>query len=201
MMERRNFIAFLGGAISWPLAARAQQAILPLIGVLGSEAAQGYKNRLAAFRQGLSEQGYVEGRKFAFEFRWAEGRSDRLPALATELVRRKVAVLVAAGTPPALAAKAATSTIPILFDTGGDPVELGLVSSLNRPGGNLTGTTSLNVEIGAKRLEVLHELVPTARIIAAPHQPDKSQWGRVNEGGAGSSPRSWPATPCAQCQY
>jgi putative ABC transport system substrate-binding protein len=119
-LQRRKFITLLGGAaVAWPLAARAQQAILPLIGVLGSEAAQGYKNRLAAFRQGLSEQGYVEGRKFAFEFRWAEGRSDRLPALAAELVRRKVAVLVAAGTPPALAAKAATSTIPILFDTGG----------------------------------------------------------------------------------
>jgi putative ABC transport system substrate-binding protein len=139
---------------------------MPVVGYLGGENPELRAGHVRAFRQGLSEQGYIEGRNFAFEFRWAEGRNDRLPALATDLVRRQVAVLVAGGTPPALAAKAATSTIPILFDTGGDPVELGFVSNLNRPGGNLTGVTALNVEIGPKRLELLHELVPTARIIA-----------------------------------
>jgi putative ABC transport system substrate-binding protein len=166
-MRRREFIVGLTGSVAMcPLTASAQRPAMPLVGFLAGETPELRAGDLRALRQGLSEHGYVEGRNFAFEFRWAEGRSDRLPALAANLVRRKVAVLVAAGTPPALAAKAATSTIAILFDTGGDPVELGLVSSLNRPGGNLTGATSLNVEIGAKRLELLHELLPTARIVA-----------------------------------
>ena len=186
-MKRRAFITLLGGTVAaWPLAARAQQS-MPVIGFLSGETPELRASYLRALRQGLSDQGYVEDRNFAFELRWAEGRSDRLRALAADLVRRKVAVLVAAGTPPALAAKAATSTIPILFDTGGDPVELGPVSSLNRPGGNLTGATSLNVEIGAKRLEMLHELVPTARIIGLlvnPANPNGDALTREVQGAA-----------------
>jgi putative tryptophan/tyrosine transport system substrate-binding protein len=188
-MRRREFIAGLGGAAAWPLAASAQRPAMPLVGFLGGETPELRTRDLRALRQGLSEQGYVEARNFAFEFRWAEGRSDRLPALAADLVRRKVAVLVAAGTPPALAAKAATSTIPILFDTGGDPVELGLVSSLNRPGGNLTGATSLNIEIGAKRLELLHEMMPTARIVGLlinPANPNGDALTREVQGAARS---------------
>jgi len=167
MIRRREFITLLGGtAAAWPLAARAQQPAVPLVGFLGGETPELQSRDVQALRQGLSEQGYVEGRNFAFEFRWAQDQTDRLPGLAVDLVRRQVTVLVANGTPPALAAKAATSTIPILFNTGGDPVELGFVSSLNRPGGNLTGVTALNAAIGPKRLELLHEIAPTAHVIA-----------------------------------
>jgi putative ABC transport system substrate-binding protein len=166
-MRRRDFITLLGGAAAaWPLGARGQEPAMPTVGFLGGETPELRASDVRALRQGLSEQGYVEGRNFEFEFRWAEGQNDRLPALAADLVRRQVAVLVTGGTPPALAAKALTSTIPILFDTGGDPVELGLVAALSRPGGNLTGVTALNVEIGPKRLELLHELAPAARVIA-----------------------------------
>jgi putative ABC transport system substrate-binding protein len=166
-VKRREFITLVGGVAAWPVVARAQTK-LPLIGFLGSASPSPIAHLLAAFRRGLGESGYVDGRNVVIEYRWAENQYDRLPLLAAELVRAQVAVIVASGGPvPALAAKAATSTIPIVFTASSDPVTLGLVASINRPGGNITGSGMLTIELEPKRLEVLHELVPKARVIGA----------------------------------
>jgi putative tryptophan/tyrosine transport system substrate-binding protein len=165
-MRRREFIAGLGSAAAWPLSAHAQQLAMPLIGYLDPGSLETRRETVAAVHRGLAEIGYVEGRNLAVEYRWAEDRLDRLPALAADLVRRQVAVIIAMPTPAAVAAKAATKSIPIVFTTGADPVEIGLVASLNRPGGNLTGNSTLLTATVAKRLELLHQLVPTATPIA-----------------------------------
>jgi putative tryptophan/tyrosine transport system substrate-binding protein len=172
-MRRRDFITLLGGAAAWPLAARAQQPAMPVVGFLGSTPAGPYAAIVAAFRQGLKETGFVEGQNLAIEYRWADNQHDRLPALAADLVSRKVAVIVTSGSvPPALAAKAATSTIPIVFHTGLDPVAAGLVSSINRPGGNITGVTFLTEASTLKRLSLLRDLVPANVIGLLANRPE-----------------------------
>jgi len=186
-MRRRDFITVIAGSAAvWPLPARAQQA--PVVGFLNGGSAWEYARNAEAFRQGLSETGYVEGRNVLIEYRWAEGHYERLPELAANLIRRQV-IVIAANTEAAPVAKAATATIPVVFAISGDPVAGGLVAGLNRPGGNVTGVTSLSVEIGSKRLQLLHELVPTATVIAAlinPSNPNAEPQSKTLETAAGA---------------
>jgi putative ABC transport system substrate-binding protein len=166
-MRRREFIAIFGSAaVTWPLAARAQPSGVPVIGFINAASSEGYTRGLSAFLKGLGEAGYVDGGNVTIEYRWAEGHIDRLPAMAAELVHRQVAVIAATSTPAALAAKSATTTIPIVFETGSDPVNLGLVASLDRPGGNVTGVTQLSDDVVPKEIELLHELLPTAKVMS-----------------------------------
>src|SRR5262245_1525576 len=166
-MHRRDFIKVIAGSAAvWSLTARAQQPAMPVVGFVNAAPAKGYEPHLSAFLKGLSEVGYVDGQNVTIEYRWAENQSDRVPAMVADLVHRQVTVIAATGTPASLAAKAATTTIPIVFTILGDPMQLGLVTSLNRPGGNVTGVTQTNVEIAPKLLQLLHELVPTASVMA-----------------------------------
>jgi len=166
-MRRREFIkAATASAVAWPLAARAQQSARPVLGFVNVASAKNFTRPLSAFLKGLGETGYVDGQNVAIEYRWAEGKNDRLPSFVADLIERKVTVIAATSTPAAIVAKAATTTIPIVFTTADDPVRLGLVASLNRPGGNVTGATQATVEVAPKQLQLLHELVPTANVMA-----------------------------------
>jgi len=165
-VRRRDLVTLIGGvAATWPFAARGEQP-LPVVGFVNAASAKSYTRQLAAFLTGLSETGYIVGQNVAIEYRWADGQNDQMPAIVADLIRQKVSVIAATSTPAAIAAKRADTAIPIIFETGSDPIRLGLIPSLNRPGGNVTGVTNLNFEIAPKRLQLLHELVPTASVIA-----------------------------------
>ena len=181
-MRRREFVTLMGGAVAaGPVLARGQPAAVPIVGIVGSTTAVGWASQEAAFRKGLGEAGYTEGRNVSFESRWADGHYDRLPAIVAELVQRRVAVIVAFTTPAARAAKSATTSIPIVFSTIANPVEIGLVASLNRPGGNVTGATLLSLEIDPKLLELLHETVPKATVIALLVNPNNPTAERASK--------------------
>ena len=174
-MKRREFIGLISGvAATWPLVVRAQQPAVPVIGYLSSASSQGHASFLAGFHDGLREGGFIEGHNVTIEFRWANGQYQRLPELAADLVRRHVALIAAGSTPAALAAKAATTTIPIVFEMAGDPVRIGLVAGLDRPGGNVTGVANMNIQMTPKRLQLLHEAVPSAKVMALLVNPANS---------------------------
>jgi putative tryptophan/tyrosine transport system substrate-binding protein len=205
-MKRREFITLLGGTAAWPLTARAQQAAnAPTIGFVGSDTPDPYEDRLRAFRLGLRSTGFVEGHNLTVDYRWAAGRNDKLPELTADLVRRQVAVIVAPTTPAVLVAKAATKTIPIVFFTAGDPVDLGLVASLSRPDSNLTGATTLTLEVGPKWLQLLHEMVPHATSIALltnPTSPNLAEaQSRVLEAAARSRGLQLPVLQASTDQH
>jgi putative ABC transport system substrate-binding protein len=193
-MRRREFIAGLGSAALWPLAARAQAPVIPIVGFLNSQSAANYQRQLAAFLGGLTESGYVDGRNVKIEYRWAENHSDRLPALMTDLVEKKATVIAATSTPAALAAKAAKTTIPIVFETGFDPIQLGLVTNLSKPSENITGVTQLNALVTPKRLELLHELVPKANVVGLLVNPANPTLMEVETNGAMSAAHSFSIT-------
>jgi putative ABC transport system substrate-binding protein len=193
--KRREFITLLGGAFAaWPVAARAQQATVPVIGFLNSQSAQNYQRQLAAFLDGLAEAGYVDGRNVKIEYRWAESHSDRLPGMMADLMDKKVAVIAATSTPAALAAKAAGTTIPIVFEIGYDPIRLGLVTNLNKPDGNITGVTQLNALVTPKRLELLHELVPKAEVVGLLVNPTNPILSETEINGAKSAAHNFSIT-------
>jgi len=194
-MRRRDFIGGLAGvSVARPLAAHAQQPVIPIVGFLNSQSAQNYQRQVAAFLDGLAEAGYVDGRNVKIEYRWAESQTDRLPAMMADLMKKKVAVIAATSTPAALAAKAANTSIPIVFETGFDPIHLGLVTNLNRPSGNITGVAQLSSIVTPKRLEVLHELVPKANVVGLLVNPANPILAGTETSGAMSAAKSFDIT-------